>query len=174
VAATPTAIDLKQHRDLQGRSREVWIRRVLLVLLFVVPVLGLLDFFGQGTGSSTASSPTATLNVTSPQRLRGGLLYQTRFQIVAHQDIQNAILVLDRNWLEGMTVNTLEPSPSSEDSKNGRLALFLGSINAGHVWNQYLSFQVNPTSVGGRNGSVALYDGSKRLVSLTRSSTVFP
>jgi hypothetical protein len=174
VAVAPTAIDLDQHRDLRGRSREVWVRRTLLGLLFVLPVLGLLDFFGQGPGSTTAGSAAATLNVQSPKRLRGGLLYQARFKIVAHQDIKDAVLVLGANWLEGMTINTLEPAPSTEDSKNGRLALSLGSIDAGHVWNEYLQFQVNPTSVGARNGRVALYDGSKKLVSLTRSATVFP
>jgi hypothetical protein len=174
MAVAPTSIDVARHRELRGRSLEVWVRRLLLALLLVFPVLGVLDFFGQGTGSTTARSAAATLNVESPKRLRGGLLYQARFRIVAHQDIKNAILVLNRNWLEGMTINTLEPAPSTEESKNGRLALMLGSVNAGHVWNEYLQFQVNPTSVGARNGGVALYDGSKRLVSLTRSATVFP
>ncbi|MFL5823527.1 MAG: hypothetical protein ACJ764_08815 [Solirubrobacteraceae bacterium] len=174
MAAAPTSIDLGHHRDLEGRSREVWVRRVLLCVLLVVPVLGLLDFFGQSPGSTTASSAAVTLNVQSPTRLRSGLLYQARFQIVPHQDIKNAILELDPSWLEGMTINTIEPSPSSEVSRHGRLVLYLGSISAGERWNQYLQFQVNPTTVGHRNGTVTLYDGRKRLLSLTRSATVFP
>jgi hypothetical protein len=146
----------------------------LLLLLLVPPVLGLLNFFGQSPGSTTVSSPVATLNVQSPTRLRGGDLYQARFRIFARQDIKNATLVLDSNWLEGQTINTIEPSPSTEQSKNGRLELSLGSINAGQEWSEYLQFQVNPTSVGERNGNVALYDGNRRLLSLSRGATVFP
>jgi hypothetical protein len=174
MGAAPTSIDLGHHRDLVGRSREVWIRRALLFLLLIAPVLGLSDFFGQSPGSSTVSSDVATLNVQSPTRLRGGLLYQARFQIIPRQNIKNAILELDPNWLEGITVNTIEPSPSSELSRHGRLALYLGSISAGDKWNEYLQFQVDPTTVGHRNGTVTLYDGSKRLLSLVRSATVFP
>jgi hypothetical protein len=159
---------------LEGRSREVWVRRVLVVVLLVPPVLGLLNFFGQSPGSTTVSSPVATLNVQSPTRMRGGDLYQARFQITAHRNINNATLVLDPNWLEGQTINTIEPSPSNEQSQGGRLELQLGSINAGQKWSEYLEFQVNPTSVGERNGNVALYDGSRRLLSLSRGATVFP
>jgi hypothetical protein len=174
VAVTPSSIDLNHHRDLEGRSREVWVRRVLLVLMLVPPVLGLLNFFGQSPGSTTVSSPMVTLNVQSPTRLRGGDLYQARFQIFAHKPINNAVLVLDPNWLEGITINTIEPSPSTEQSQHGRLELSLGSLNAGQKWSEYMQFQVNPTSVGERNGNVALYDGKRRLVSLSRGATVFP
>jgi hypothetical protein len=172
--AAPTSIDLGQHRDLEGRSHEAWIRRAVLFLLLVAPVLGLLNFFGQSPGSSTVGSGVATLNVLSPTRLRSGLLYQARFQIIAHQNIKNAILELDPDWLEGMTINTIEPTPSSQLSRHGRLALYLGPISTGSKWNEYLEFQVNPTTVGHRNGTVILYDGKRRLLSLTRSATVFP
>ena len=73
-----------------------------------------------------------------------------------------------------MTINTIEPAPNPEQSEHGRLALFLGSINAGDKWTDYLEFQVNPTSVGERNGNVALYNGTRRLVSLAKPATVFP
>jgi hypothetical protein len=172
--AAPTSIDLGHHRDLEGRSHEAWIRRALLCLLLVVPVLGVLNFFGQSPGSSTVGSAVATLNVQSPTRLRSGLLYQARIQIIPHRDIKNAILELDPDWLEGVTVNTIEPSASSQVSRHGRLALYLGPISAGDRWNEYVEFQVDPTTVGHRNGTVTLYDGSRRLVSLTRSAIVFP
>lgn len=174
MAAPPTSIDLGHHRDLTGRSREVWVRRALLSLLLAAPVLGLLDFFGQSPGSSTVSSAVATLNVQSPTRLRGGLLYQVRVQIIPHRKIKNAIVELEPNWQEGMTLNTIEPQPSTQFSRHGRLALYLGPISANENWNEYLEFQVNPTTVGHRNGTITLYDGSRRLLSVTRSATVFP
>lgn len=172
--AAPDSINLTLHRDLRGRSREVWIRRVFLCLLLVPPVLGLANFFGQGPGATTVSSAAATLSVQSPTRLRGGLLYQIRFQIIPHRRIKNAILELGPKWIQGMTLNTIEPSPSTEVSRHGRLALDLGPISAGQTWNEYLELQVNPTSVGSRDGTVTLYDGPKRLLSLTHSATVFP
>jgi hypothetical protein len=174
VAVAPTSIDLDSHRDLKGRSREVWIRRVLLALVAVLPVLGLLNFFGQSPGSITGSSSVVTMNVQSPLRLRAGVLYQARFQITPHKDIKHAILVLDPNWLEGMTINSIEPSPNTETSEHGSLALALGPINAGDKWSEYMEFQVNPTTVGERNGSVTLYDGKTRLLSVNRPATVFP
>ena len=62
------------------------------------------------------------------------------FQINPRQNINHAILVLDPNWLEGMTINTIEPAPNPEQSERGRLALLLGSINAGDKWTEYLKF----------------------------------
>jgi hypothetical protein len=174
VAAAPTSIDLGTHRDLTGRTHEVWLRRALLVLVTVLPVLGLLSLFGQRMGVSSVSSPAATLSVKSPGALRGGLLFTVRFQIVAHQSIKHATLVLGQNWLDGMTINGIEPSPGSEESRHGRLVLFLGPISAGETWNEYLSLQVNPTTIGDREGSVALYNGQRRLLLLTRTATVFP
>jgi hypothetical protein len=174
VADAPTGVKVSRDRDLRGRAHEVWGRRALLVLLAAVPVLGLLNVFGQHVGTSTASSPAATLEVQSPTRIRGGLLYQTRVRIVARERIANARLVFDGDWLEGMTLNTIEPSPRSESSADGALALDLGPIRSGRSWTQFLEFQVNPTTVGGRAGSVALYDGPMKLASVDRSATVFP
>ncbi len=39
--------------------------------------------------------------------------------------------MLDPGWLEGMTLNTLEPSPVGEANRDGRIALELGRIPAG-------------------------------------------
>lgn len=50
-----------------------------------------------------------------------GLLFSARITIHANETLQDAALVLNSNWLEGMTLNTLEPSPVSETSQNGSL-----------------------------------------------------
>ena len=71
------------------------------------------------------------LSVESPDGVRGGLLYQARFTIVAHQELKHATLVLNEKWIDGLTVNTIEPSPVNEASRDGNLALELGHLAAG-------------------------------------------
>ena len=93
---------------------------------------------------------------------------------MAHQDIKNATLALGGGWANGLTINTLEPSPSNETSDNGNLSFQLGSINAGSTFVLHMDFQVNPTTVGSRKQQVALLDGNTVLVSLTRHLTVYP
>jgi hypothetical protein len=119
----PDFIVLRTHRDLAGRRNEVWVRRGLLILLAAVPVLGLFNVFGQRPSTSTAATPAASLAVYAPDRLRGGLLYEARFHIRATRELKDARLVLDTGWLEGMQVNTIEPSPIGEASRDGKLSL---------------------------------------------------
>ena len=116
----------------------------------------------------------ATLSVEAPARLRGGLLAMARFRIDAHRELKDAVLVLDRGWLESMQINTIEPSPVGEASRNGRLALDLGHIPAGNHFTLYVELQVNPTNVGRRAQGVELDDGPTQLLRIDRTVTVFP
>ncbi len=116
----------------------------------------------------------ASLDVYSPQRLRSGLFFESRFHIHAREEIREATLVLEPGWLEGMTLNTLAPGPIGEASRDGRIALELGRIPPGGEHLLFLHFQVNPTNVGHRSQDVELYDGEKLLLTIDRSVTVFP
>ncbi len=174
MAEAPDYVVLKRHRDLEGRRWHPLVRRALLVLLALLPVLGLINVFGQRPATSKASDPAATLNVYAAERVRGGLLYEARFEIIAKQELKDATLVLSRGWLEGMTVNTIEPAPVGEASRNGSLALDLGHIPAGEKYLLFIQFQVNPTNVGHRSQNVALDDGERRVLSMHRSITVYP
>jgi hypothetical protein len=71
-------------------------------------------------------------------------------------------------------MNTLEPSPVSESSRDGELSLLLGKIPAGTTYKLFMQFQVDPTSVGRRTADVSLYDGRTRLVHIGRTITFFP
>jgi hypothetical protein len=174
MAKIPSAIVLKRDRDLEGRRAHLWVRRALFGLVVAVPVLALANLFGQVPENSTATSASAGLRVHAPSRVRGGLLYQARFDIEARRELADAVLVLDRGWLEGMTVNTIEPAPSGETSENGRLRLELGKIKAGAKYSLFMAFQVNPTNIGHRSQRVWLRDGNTPLLSVGRSITVFP
>jgi hypothetical protein len=165
---------LTHDRDLKGRGAEVWVRRGLLVVPFAIFLLALAGFFGQRPSTSEASSPIASLSVYAPPDLRGGLLWEGRFHIHAHADLRDPRLVLESGWLEGMSVNTIEPSPSSETSLDGGLQLDLGHIPAGHSYLLFIQFQVLPTNVGRRDAAVTLWDGNEKLLTINRTITVFP
>jgi hypothetical protein len=174
VSRIPDTIVLRRDRDLGPRENDIWVRRGLFALICVVPVLALANVFGQHPDSSTAAVGAARFSVTAPSRARGGLLYQARFRIDAKERIAQAELVLDRGWLDGLTINTLEPSPASETSQNGKLALDLGPIPRGQSYVLYVDFQVNPTTVGRQDQDVTLYDGNRALITLHRTLTIFP
>jgi hypothetical protein len=174
VADVPDQLTLTRHRDLKGRERRPRTRWLLLGLIGLFVAFGLLNVFGQRPQTSLDESAAASLKVYSPSRLRSGLYYESRFTIDARDEIKNATLVLDPGWLEGMTLNTLEPAPIGEASRNGKIALELGRIPAGRRYIFFLQFQVNPTNVGHRSADVELQDGEKPLLHIDRTVTVFP
>lgn len=174
MAGAPDELTLKRNRDLEGLYRRPWIRRVLLALVAAVLILALANLFGQRPGTSKAASPQATLSLYATSRIRSGLYYQARFHVHALRELKDARVVLDPGWLEGMTVNTIEPGPINEGSDNGRLSFDLGHIRAGSSYLLFMQTQVNPTNVGRRSQDVWLYDGKRLLTKLDRTITIFP
>jgi hypothetical protein len=170
----PDQVVLKRDRDLVGRRSDLIVRRALFGLVLVIPVLALLNVFGQAPTTSRAESAAASLKVVAPAHVRGGLIYMARFHIVAHREIRKATLVLEPGWLESLTINTMEPSPVGEASDDGRLTLDLGHIPAGKSYLFFIDVQVNPTNVGRRSQDVALYDGDTRILEIHRTITIFP
>jgi hypothetical protein len=174
VADVPDAIVLKRDRDLDGRRWQIWIRRGAYVVLVALIVLALVNVFGQRPTTASAGAPQGSLKVYAPTHLRGGLLYMARFTISARRDIKKATLVLDPGWAESITINTIEPSPISEASANGKLSFLLGHIPAGGQYRLFMEFQVNPTNVGRRSQDAQLLDGDTPIVTVDRKVTVFP
>jgi hypothetical protein len=174
MADVPDTIVLKRDRDLEGRRNDIWVRRGLMALVAAVPIVALFNVFGQRPDSHTLAGPAASLKIYAPSHVRGGLLYEARFHVTAREELKDATLVLGTGWLEGMTVNTIEPSPVNEASDNGRLSLELGHIPAGESHILFVQFQVNPTNVGRRTQTVELDDGDTKLLSFDRTLTVFP
>jgi len=173
VADIPDQLVLKVARDREGR-RDVTARRIALAALVVVLALGLLNVFGQRPATTVADADAATLEVYAPERVRGGLFYEARFTIEAREEVEEATLVLDSGWAEGITINTVAPGPIGEASRDGRLAFELGRIPAGQKHVLFLQLQVNPTNVGHRAQDVELYDGDELLATINRTITVWP
>jgi hypothetical protein len=170
----PDGLTLERHVQLSGRAGGPWLRRALLLLIAVLPVLALLNVFGQHPTTTSASSPAVNVNVTAPSRLRGGLIFQVRVQVVAHRDLQDLKLVLDKGWWESMSMNSTEPEPEESTSEDGGVALSYGKVAAGETHISWIYFQTNPTNVGERSENLEVRDGEAPLAHLHRSVTVFP
>ena len=173
MADVPESLERARHRDLVG-MREPIIRRVCLALLVALCAAGLANLFGQRPGSSKGATAAASLSVYAPSRLRSGLYFEARFHIVARRELKKATLVLDPGWAEGITINTIEPSPIGEASADGKLVLTLGHIPAGKSYILFMQLQVNPTNVGHRAQNVELDDGTTPLLRIKRTVTIFP
>ena len=174
MADQPDGIVLRRHRDLQGRRWHPWLRRGLLGLVALVVVLALFDVFGQASSTTRAETGAATLSVTAPGAVRGGLLFQARITTEARTELKDATLVLNQAWINGLTVNTIEPSPLNEASRDGNLVFDLGHLPAGSKHVLYLDYQVNPNTVGSRTLRLELQDGETPVTSLERTLRIFP
>jgi hypothetical protein len=97
----PVGLDRERHQDLTGRGHHVWWRRAALAVIAAVPILGLLNVFGQRTTVDSAHGPAASLLVNSPVHVRGGLIFTTEIVITPRQQLQDARLYLDDGWLAG-------------------------------------------------------------------------
>jgi hypothetical protein len=152
----------------------LWTRRALVALFTLTAAAALWGVLGQRARESRASGPAATLRLSAPTTVRGGLLFQSRIEIRALTAIEHPRLVLDDGWLEGMQLNTLEPAPESESSRDGRLVLSYGALEPGDLLRVWLHFQVEPTLIGSRPYDVELDDENRPLARIARTITVLP
>jgi hypothetical protein len=170
MSALPEGIAVEPRRIPGG----VWWRRGAVAVLSAFLVLGLLNVFGQRPAGTTVSSDRASLELYAPTRVRGGLMFEARFTIHARREISKALLSLSPGWNEGLQMNTIEPAPVAQASRDGDLLFTLGHVAKGHVYRLFLQFQVDPTNVGRRPANVTLYDGGRTLLTIHRTLTVFP
>jgi hypothetical protein len=119
VPDLPEGLAADLHLGLRRRWVEPWVRRLLIVLFVVGIALGLANIFGQRSTTSAVAEPAAELTVTAPARIRGGLLGQGEIHIDARRRIARPRIVLERGWVEGVTINTIAPEPADQDDAEG-------------------------------------------------------
>jgi hypothetical protein len=174
VRVTRLFTDVAAVPDPRGEIVGLWTRRAVMTIFAVFALLGLLDVFGQGTTRTVASTPAAVVHVTAPRAVRGGLFFQSRVEILARRAIAHPRLVLDEGWIEGMQVNSIEPNPVGEASRDGRLVLSYDGVDAGERLVVWLEFEVNPTNTGHRSYGLELDDADTKIAAVARDITVFP
>jgi hypothetical protein len=171
---SPVGIDRARHQDLTGRTHHVWWRRAALLVIAAVPVLGLLNVFGQHATPVSYQSPSATLVINSPVHVRGGLVFTTEIVITPRQLLHDARLYLDNGWFEAMSLNGVAPQPSTQTAQGRWQVWDFGKIPAATPFHVWISWQTNPTNLGRHAQTVALYDGGTQLMTAQRTLTVFP
>jgi hypothetical protein len=168
-------LQLARHRDLTGRGREHWGRRLVTAVLLAFVVLAAANAFGQAPTTSTAASPAAGMRVSTPPRVRGGLIFQTRVDITATRSLARPALVLSGGWFDGMTLNSVNPTPVNETPAGAGVALSLSPLNAGSHTSVWLEWSANPTNLAWRRPEVMqLRDRGTVLLRIHRTVTVFP
>ena len=170
VASAFTELEI----DRAGQDRGLWARRAVITLFCVIAALALADRFGQRPTESHAAAPAARMTLTAPETVRGGLFFQSRVEIHALREIASPQLVLDHGWVEGMQVNSIEPAPASELSRDGRVVLAYDKLAPGDDLRIWMQFEVNPTNVGRRSYGIELDDEATRVVRLSPTITVLP
>ena len=170
----PDELERSKHRELEGRFTEPWVRRVVLTVLLAGVVLALVNLFGQEEEVTTAAVPGATLSLKAPKTVRGGLLFQAQIDVVARDEVEHPRLVFDRGWLDGMQINTIEPSPVSEASRDGRLVLSYDTLAPGDRLSVWIQFQADPTFAGKRDQDLELDDADLPLARIDRTLHVLP
>jgi hypothetical protein len=160
--------------DPPRQRRGLWARRCVIALFCAVSLLALADRFGQQPSRSEAATPAARMQLSAPAVVRGGLFFQSKLELRALRAVAFPRIVLDDGWVEGMQMNSIQPAPASEASRDGRVVLTYGKLAAGDVLRIWFQFEVDPTSVGHRSYGVELDDASTRLVRLSPSLTVLP
>jgi hypothetical protein len=172
-APPPQCISLEFHRD-NDHLVERAIRWFVIAALLLMALAALANVFGQHHILLVARSDAATVRVSAPRALRSGLLYQGKFQVEAHDRLRRPTLVLAPGWWDAMSVNSIEPQPTRSSSRDGSIAMEFDPLAAGSTLTVYVYLQVNPTTAGRRDQSVALRDGSRVLASIDHTVNVFP
>lgn len=168
------SLDRALDLELRGRGHHTLYRRLALAVLALIVIAALLGVFGQESTTTVAAGRKAVLSVTAPAHLRGGLLFQSRFEIHARRRLAHPKLALSPGWLEAMTLNTTIPGPLSEVSDPNGLTLEFEPLPAGQTLVVWTNWQVNPTNVGRRSEDTTLLDGPTPIASADRTLTVFP
>ncbi len=145
-----------------------------MLTLAAIVALAVFDVFGQCSKTDVQRGASATLAVDAPNRLRGGLVFTSEIVITPSAGLRNARVFLARGWFQGMSVNTIEPSPVGETSAGPWVILSFGPLHPGRSFHLWLSLQTNPTNVGAHDQDVSLYDGPTLVAAIHRNLFVFP
>jgi len=152
----------------------LWTRRAVLTVAAVLPVVALFNVIGQQPQGTTGRAAAATVELSAPGTVRGGLMFQSRIEVAAAQTIDHPRLVLDDGWVEGLQISSVEPQPARESSRDGRVVLSYGRLRAGDRLIVWVQSQVDPTNPGRRRAGLTLQDATTDLVRLDRMLTILP
>jgi hypothetical protein len=166
---------LQRHRDLVGRRTGPLVVRAIVAVLTLFVVVAALNGFGQQPATSQAAGGGVRLHISTPARVRGGLIFQTRVDVSSSRRIAKPTLVLGGGWFDGMTLNSYQPPAVAQASRGSAVTFVFPPLRAGGHMTVWLEWSVNPTNLAWqRPESLVLDDGTTRLLGVHPDVTVFP
>ena len=173
MASYPQHLSPELHRD-RGRG-EVVARRVLVAGMALACILGLANVFGQAPSTWRRTTPVASLALSAPAAVRGGLVFQVRVTVDAHVPLAHPALLLSRGYWEQMTLNAHIPEPDTVvAASGGDVRAAYGALKAGDRLVAWFQFQANPAHFGREHVRLALFDGRTRVTEIDRAVIAFP
>jgi hypothetical protein len=121
-----------------------------------------------------AAARGAELLVHMPEITRNGEFLEMRISVETDQPITELVIGVDSALWEDLTVNTMIPAPTDEESADGEFRFTFAQLDPGTSFLLKIDLQVNPDIVGGNDGSVAVYDGEETIVETPVAITVLP
>lgn len=147
---------------------------ISLLVLSTILAIGLSGALGRPTTQTTVHDGSAELAIDMPASVRNGDFYETRIRIKAKREIEKLqIEVSPALWRE-ITVNSMMPSPASEDSRGGYFRFEFASVDAGDDFLLKVASQVNPRLLGSVSGHIRVLDDGVVLVDAERTMKVLP
>ncbi len=162
----------ERHATASGSRRASWWRLGVLAVILSVALSGFLG--GAPAPTRRTATAAASLAVTSPDRLRNGMFFETRISARAKRPVADAVIALPVAMWRDMTVNTMIPAPAEEEVRGGEFRFHFGPLGAGETLGFKIDGQINPPRLGGSAGRVRLLDGDVELAALPLSLKVIP
>lgn len=158
------------------RPIESWRRHASplgLILAGGVVVLAFTGLLGRER-TWTAEGEAARLEVHAPEIIRNGEFFEVRIGVESREPIGELVIGVDESLWTDVTVNTMIPAASEEESLDGEARFTFADLAAGSSFLFKLDLQVNPDILLGNEGRITLYDGDAELAAADISITVLP
>jgi len=171
VATYPQGIE-ERHGTAHGNRHASWWRLGILALALGVALSGFLG--GAPAPTLRAANHAASLAVTTPDRLRNGMFFETRISAVAKRPIEDAVIAIPAGMWRDATINTMIPAPAEEAFVDGEFRFHFGALGVGEKIGFKIDGQMNPPRFSSSSGRIRLLDGEREVVALPVTLKVIP
>jgi hypothetical protein len=159
-----------------AQSPSAWRRHaspLALVVFGAVMVMALTGVLGR-EADWRAEANGIQLEVHSSEIIRNGEFFEMRVAVTADEPITELVIGVEEGLWEDMTVNTMIPAASDEESADGEVRFTFAELDANTTFLLKIDLQVNPDIVAGNGGAVTVYDGEEPLATADVGITVLP
>ena len=167
----PDGIEDEHARPIEGWRQHA--SPLSLVVFGVVLALALTGLLGR-EADRRAEADGVRLAVHTSEIIRNGEFFEMRIGVEADPSIGELVIGVDEALWEDMTVNTMIPAATDEESVDGEFRFTFAPLEAGTRFVLKVDLQVNPDIIGGNDGTITVYDGEQEVAATGVDITVLP